>query len=764
MADNIASAVVLSGASGSVDGDTTGYTLESGEGALLYDAAGALGFGGGRSAWHKFTVPADGDYSFYTSYTDDTYAGSGLADSLLIILDDSNFATANVLGWNDDAAPPFRGLWSQVDLIGLITGQVLYISVDGYNGDATDFGGYDINNTSAGAFRLHWGAPPPVPGPPIIVTGIADGAIDLHGTVNPQGVSTDWRFQYGTTTGYGSLTPSQNLGLTDYTEHAVLEHLSSVGLGLSSYTTYHFRLRAQNSFRIVVGADATFVTGNLDPPDVRNQTIITIAPTSVTADFEINPYGMLAEYWIQVQRLSTGTSIYSPHISDGSGSSWVGVESIATGLNSNTAYRVRANVQTVNGIAQTAWINFTTPLSVKFALCPPDITDLFTGAECSTPSAWYGDLRTFNNQVGALNKNVINRLINTYGTLGPTTGELSADISIQLAVVDGKQDIGILDPGAFPPNGYFVRSNATIGKVQIIRLDGGVETVLVEAAQTFSNGDYLGFRYDRSITRISAYRKPAAGGWGTPLISAIDSTYTTSSYDMCYYIGQSTLVGPPSIDSSLLFDLSTYGDSGSSAAIFPPFSCPNNTPKYVWFNARWRPDQFISGGTPNIPVLQCPVWYLELTVFPHGRIDCYNDVFKIGDDDSIESIYEFGDTFTGPAAIPFYPTRDYFHNYDNIDARLGGFYVYDTDVAYKAYDAIHSSLDSIITAFATEGAYKLASIDPTSGFVSYGGFLPVKKSIGRLDNFSVSYEHCAPSIIPIVSFSSIRQEELRTVN
>jgi hypothetical protein len=77
----------------------------------------------------------------------------------------------------------------------------------------------------------------------------------LNGSVNPNGVATSWYFEYGTTTGYGSTTPSKNAG-SGTSSVAVTAALSSLAAG----TTYHYRVVAKSAVGTTRGADQTFAT------------------------------------------------------------------------------------------------------------------------------------------------------------------------------------------------------------------------------------------------------------------------------------------------------------------------------------------------------------------------------------------------------------------------------------------------------------------------------------------------------------------------
>ena len=59
-------------------------------------------------------------------------------------------------------------------------------------------------------------------------------------------------FQYGTTTGYGHTTPMQSQ--TGNTYRNIAANIS----GLSTHTTYHFRIVATNSAGTRSGSDRTF--------------------------------------------------------------------------------------------------------------------------------------------------------------------------------------------------------------------------------------------------------------------------------------------------------------------------------------------------------------------------------------------------------------------------------------------------------------------------------------------------------------------------
>src|SRR5262245_52470437 len=86
------------------------------------------------------------------------------------------------------------------------------------------------------AAALSAAAPTAVTGP---VTAVGTSSATVTGAVNPGGQATTWFVEYGTTTGYGSRTPSANGG-SGSASVAVNAALS----GLTAATTYHYRLVA----------------------------------------------------------------------------------------------------------------------------------------------------------------------------------------------------------------------------------------------------------------------------------------------------------------------------------------------------------------------------------------------------------------------------------------------------------------------------------------------------------------------------------------
>lgn len=110
-------------------------------------------------------------------------------------------------------------------------------------------------------------------------SNVTDTTATLNGHVFPdQSVTTYYYFQYGTTTAYGSQTPTE--GPVQGTDKDVSTNVT----GLAPSTTYHYRVAATNTDGTTYGDDVTFTTNAAGQPGPAPQNAVTIAavPTTVT--------------------------------------------------------------------------------------------------------------------------------------------------------------------------------------------------------------------------------------------------------------------------------------------------------------------------------------------------------------------------------------------------------------------------------------------------------------------------------------------------
>jgi phosphodiesterase/alkaline phosphatase D-like protein len=117
-------------------------------------------------------------------------------------------------------------------------------------------------------------------------------AATLRGTVTPNGLSTTWWFEYGTSTLYGLRTPSSSAG-----SGTAAKSVAAAIKGLKSATTYHYRLVAQNSSGKAVGEDRTFTT--IGPPAVQTGAAQGIGADVATLTGALDTHGRSTTWWFQ---------------------------------------------------------------------------------------------------------------------------------------------------------------------------------------------------------------------------------------------------------------------------------------------------------------------------------------------------------------------------------------------------------------------------------------------------------------------------------
>ncbi len=132
------------------------------------------------------------------------------------------------------------------NISGLSANRLYHFRIVATNGGGTSFGS-DRTFTTLSAT-----GPPAVTTNP--ATNITTSSARLNGTLNPHGLTTTVRFQWGATTSYGHTTPMQTQ--TGNTYRNITANIS----GLSASHFYHFRIVATNSAGTRFGIDRTFNT------------------------------------------------------------------------------------------------------------------------------------------------------------------------------------------------------------------------------------------------------------------------------------------------------------------------------------------------------------------------------------------------------------------------------------------------------------------------------------------------------------------------
>ena len=162
---------------------------------------------------------------------------------------------------------------------------------------------------------------------PTVVTAaassIAPTSARLNGTVTANGQATNWYFEYGTSTSYGSKTAAKSAG-----SGTSSVKVSASLTRLKTTTTYHYRLVATNGSGTTFGADRTFSTSL--PPGVRTGPAQNAATTTATLTGSVDPRGR-ATTWYFEYGTSTRYESRTSRRSAGSGSARAERECIALG-------------------------------------------------------------------------------------------------------------------------------------------------------------------------------------------------------------------------------------------------------------------------------------------------------------------------------------------------------------------------------------------------------------------------------------------------
>lgn len=195
-------------------------------------------------------------------------------------------------------------------------------------------------------------------GPPSAIT--ANSAV-VSATVQPNGTTTSYYFEYGTSTQYGNQTSSTTLDAT--TGSIPVQATLS---GLTSDTTYHFRVVATSTAGTAFGGDTTFTTAK-SPPAVGAATATGVNASSATLDATVDAGGEATSYVFQYgPTASYGQQTAAT--SAGSGTAATAVHMTVTGLVSGTTYHFRILATNADGSAATADAVFTT------AKLPPSVS------------------------------------------------------------------------------------------------------------------------------------------------------------------------------------------------------------------------------------------------------------------------------------------------------------------------------------------------------------------------------------------------------
>ncbi|HEX4518909.1 MAG TPA: fibronectin type III domain-containing protein [Gaiellaceae bacterium] len=248
---------------------------------------------------------------------------------------------------------------------GLSAGQVYHFRLDATS-DTGTVQGADMSFTPSGGPGVTTKA----------ATSITSSSARLNGTVNPNGLSTTYYFDYGTSTNYGSRTAVATAG-AGTANKSVSATITGLGPG-----AYHFRLVATSSAGTSTGSDLTF--GSAGPPAVQTGSAQGASTTGVTLTGSVNPGGNTTTWYFEYGT-STSYSSKTPAKSAGSGSAPTGVSAAIAKLTAGTTYHYRLVATSSAGTVNGSDVTFTTVAALTLT--------------ASTAQAVYGTIVTLSGAV-----------------------------------------------------------------------------------------------------------------------------------------------------------------------------------------------------------------------------------------------------------------------------------------------------------------------------------------------------------------------------
>ena len=199
----------------------------------------------------------------------------------------------------------------------------------------------------------------PTPTAAPAVDGTSTGSVSptsamLNAKINPKKSPTVYRFEFGTDTSYGSVTPSSSSIGEDETDHSVSSEIAELAPG----RTYHYRVLATNLNGSTRGPDETFSTP--DRPSIAAASASDVSATGATLSARIRPGFRPTTYHFEYGRTAAFGSSTPESASIGSDNNIYTASSAISGLQPATSYHFRVVASNEIGIADSAEGEFTT--------------------------------------------------------------------------------------------------------------------------------------------------------------------------------------------------------------------------------------------------------------------------------------------------------------------------------------------------------------------------------------------------------------------
>jgi hypothetical protein len=195
-------------------------------------------------------------------------------------------------------------------------------------------------------------------------------AATLHARVNPDELESEYHFEYGESTAYGTEVPLGGAKLAaGETPVAVSAALAKLKIG----TAYHFRLVAKNQAGTTAGPDQTFTT--VPPALIESESAAEVSSSEATLQTQINPLGHDTTYVFQYGPESCKANpaacseVPTPPADIGAGETGVSESVRLEGLKPSSTYHYRVLASNSLGTAEGEEHTLTTQETAKpFAL------------------------------------------------------------------------------------------------------------------------------------------------------------------------------------------------------------------------------------------------------------------------------------------------------------------------------------------------------------------------------------------------------------
>jgi hypothetical protein len=164
---------------------------------------------------------------------------------------------------------------------------------------------------------------------------LTETSATLNGTIDPGGIDSSYRYEYGLDTNYGSTTALVGAGSGNGANAA-----PQGVVGLDPNTTYHYRIVGSNSSGSILGEDQSLTTASAPPVVGGSAGASAITPTSVRVHGSVDPNHSQTSFHVEYGT-TTGYGSATADESAGDSPADTPVETSVTGLLPGTLYHFR---------------------------------------------------------------------------------------------------------------------------------------------------------------------------------------------------------------------------------------------------------------------------------------------------------------------------------------------------------------------------------------------------------------------------------------